>query len=193
MNEIYLRVQDLCTSRRSTLSPSRDTCEQFHEVCQFHIEYPCCGAGLGVHGFRPFIPLVGNSVISTGVSYLDHMDPLSAEADLLNKKENAGNEFIQFIIDFSTSGYNSSIEVTIDGAQYYCAFSSVLNAGLGELVFAEKELFDAGTLWIIQNMDLKNSTLPPDELLSAVKAKVDEFIGNEPQFDDMTMLALEYK
>ena len=77
-----------------------------------------------------------------------------AEADLLNKKENAGNEFIQFIIDFSTSGYNSSIEITIDGAQYYCAFSSVLNAGLGELVFAEKDLFVADTNQLVDDLEM---------------------------------------
>ena len=37
------------------------------------------------------------------------------------------------------------------------------------------------------------SSMTPTELLPAVKAKVDEFVGDAPQFDDITMLCLEYK
>lgn len=33
----------------------------------------------------------------------------------------------------------------------------------------------------------------PDEILSAVKQDINEFVGEAPQFDDITMLCLEYK
>lgn len=37
------------------------------------------------------------------------------------------------------------------------------------------------------------SDLPPGELLTRVKEDVDRFVGDAPQFDDITMLCLEYK
>ena len=37
----------------------------------------------------------------------------------------------------------------------------------------------------------KNKT--PEETLTAVKADVDQFVGEAPQFDDITMLCLEYR
>ncbi len=39
----------------------------------------------------------------------------------------------------------------------------------------------------------KNSGLSPAELLPAVKTVVDEYVEASPQFDDQTMLVLEYK
>ena len=33
----------------------------------------------------------------------------------------------------------------------------------------------------------------PSEILPAVKKDIDEFVGKAPQFDDITMLCLEYK
>lgn len=33
----------------------------------------------------------------------------------------------------------------------------------------------------------------PDRLLPAVKADIDAFVGDAPQFDDITMLCLEYR
>ena len=38
-----------------------------------------------------------------------------------------------------------------------------------------------------------NRDKPPTELLPAVKADIDRFVGEAPQFDDITMLCLEYK
>ena len=38
---------------------------------------------------------------------------------------------------------------------------------------------------------VKNGT--PHEILPAVKKDIDEFVGEAPQFDDITMLCLEYK
>lgn len=33
----------------------------------------------------------------------------------------------------------------------------------------------------------------PSELLPKIKADIDAFVGDAPQFDDITMLCLEYK
>ena len=33
----------------------------------------------------------------------------------------------------------------------------------------------------------------PEQILAAVDASVREYVGNAPQFDDVTMLCLEYK
>lgn len=39
----------------------------------------------------------------------------------------------------------------------------------------------------------QNAALPPTELLVKVKEDIDAFVGNAPQFDDITMLCLEYR
>lgn len=39
----------------------------------------------------------------------------------------------------------------------------------------------------------ENSKLPPTELLPEIKADIDRFVGEALQFDDITMLCLEYK
>lgn len=39
----------------------------------------------------------------------------------------------------------------------------------------------------------ENSALPPTELLPKIKEAIDGFVGEAPQFDDITMLCLEYK
>ncbi len=38
-----------------------------------------------------------------------------------------------------------------------------------------------------------NAELSPSELLPAVKADIDAFVGGAEQFDDITMLCFEYK
>ncbi len=39
----------------------------------------------------------------------------------------------------------------------------------------------------------QNAALPPTELLVKIKEDIDTFVGNAPQFDDITMLCLEYR
>lgn len=39
----------------------------------------------------------------------------------------------------------------------------------------------------------RHALLPPGELLAAVKEDIDAFVGEAPQFDDITMLCLEYR
>lgn len=38
-----------------------------------------------------------------------------------------------------------------------------------------------------------NTALSPSELLPKIKFDIDEFVGEAPQFDDITMLCLEYR
>ena len=52
------------------------------------------------------------------------------------------------------------------------------------------ELYGMERLGTILN---KVKSAKPDEILPAVKQDIDEFVGEAPQFDDITMLCLEYK
>ena len=62
--------------------------------------------------------------------------------------------------------------------------------GVTEATNAHEELYGMGWLEAVLN---KYGDCPPMELLPAVKADIDEFVGEAPQFDDITMLCLEYK
>ena len=45
----------------------------------------------------------------------------------------------------------------------------------------------------LSNILNKNCDKRPEELLPAIKADIDEFVGEAPQFDDLTMLCMEYR
>ncbi|MDE7195054.1 MAG: SpoIIE family protein phosphatase, partial [Oscillospiraceae bacterium] len=62
--------------------------------------------------------------------------------------------------------------------------------GVTEATNANNELYGMDRLKAILG---KNSALPPAELLSGIKEDIDKFVGQAPQFDDITMLCLEYK
>lgn len=62
--------------------------------------------------------------------------------------------------------------------------------GVTEATDAHNELFGMDRLSAVLNRNVPNS---PDEILSAVKKDIDAFVGDAPQFDDITMLCLEYK
>ena len=62
--------------------------------------------------------------------------------------------------------------------------------GVTEATNSNNELYGMGRLTAILNQ-VKNQT--PNGILPAVKADVDAFVGEAPQFDDITMLCLEYK
>ena len=65
----------------------------------------------------------------------------------------------------------------------------VYTDGVTEATNSKKELFGDTRLAIALN---KNSDAAPEELLKNVKDSIDEFVGDEPQFDDITMLAFRY-
>ena len=62
--------------------------------------------------------------------------------------------------------------------------------GLTEAANVRMELYGMDRLTAVLG---ENSDLPPGELLPAVKRDIDNFVGEAPQFDDITMLCLEYR
>ncbi len=62
--------------------------------------------------------------------------------------------------------------------------------GVTEATNSHNELYGMDRLGTILN---KVKTYTPNEILPAVKKDIDEFVGDAPQFDDITMLCLEYK
>lgn len=62
--------------------------------------------------------------------------------------------------------------------------------GVTEATNAENELYGMERLAnILGEVGEKN----PNEILPAVKADIDAFVKDAPQFDDITMLCLEYR
>ncbi len=62
--------------------------------------------------------------------------------------------------------------------------------GVPEATDASEELYGFDRM---QNVLNRNKDKVPEELLPLVKADVDLFVGSAPQFDDLTMLGLEYR
>ena len=62
--------------------------------------------------------------------------------------------------------------------------------GVTEATDAGNQLYGSERLHHVLNESLG---LSPETLLQAVKADVDRFVGDAPQFDDITMLCLEYR
>ena len=62
--------------------------------------------------------------------------------------------------------------------------------GVTEATNLDNQLYGMERLGAILNK-VKNGT--PHEILPKVKKDMDEFVGEAPQFDDITMLCLEYK
>lgn len=65
----------------------------------------------------------------------------------------------------------------------------VYTDGVPEATNTTRELF--GTERMVQALNEKEDTAP-DELLPYVKTRVDEFVGDAPQFDDLTMLGIKW-
>ena len=62
--------------------------------------------------------------------------------------------------------------------------------GVTEATNAQDELYGMQRLTDILAV---NADRTPREILPAVRADIDAFVGDAPQFDDITMLCLEYK
>ena len=62
--------------------------------------------------------------------------------------------------------------------------------GVTEATNLQNELYGMNRLGAILNK-VKDGT--PNDILPAVKTDIDEFVGKADQFDDITMLCLEYK
>ena len=66
----------------------------------------------------------------------------------------------------------------------------VYTDGVPEATNAKDELFGTDRMTDLLN-EYADET--PDPLLIHVKAGIDEFVGDVPQFDDLTMLSLFYR
>ena len=62
--------------------------------------------------------------------------------------------------------------------------------GVTEATSLNEELYGDDRLCAVLN---RNVDKAPEELLSLVKEDIDKFVGEAPQFDDITMLCLEFK
>lgn len=62
--------------------------------------------------------------------------------------------------------------------------------GVTEATNAENHLYGMQRLYDILN---KNCERSPEEILRAVKGDIDAFVGEAPQFDDITMLCLTFR
>ena len=62
--------------------------------------------------------------------------------------------------------------------------------GVTEATNAHNQLYGEDRLLTFMN---ENSAVAADALLPALKANIDEFVGEAPQFDDITMLMFDYK
>lgn len=62
--------------------------------------------------------------------------------------------------------------------------------GVTEAANGDNELYGRQRLDDILN---RNAALPATELLPAVKAEIAAFVGEAPQFDDITVLCMEYQ
>ena len=62
--------------------------------------------------------------------------------------------------------------------------------GVPEATNAEGELFDTERMLEALNID---PSATPEQTLKNVRAAVDSFVKNAEQFDDLTMLCIEYK
>lgn len=69
-----------------------------------------------------------------------------------------------------------------------CLF--VYTDGVPEATNAQNQLFGTDRMVAALN---REPSAPPEQLLINVKGAVDEFVGEAPQFDDLTMLAMERK
>ena len=65
----------------------------------------------------------------------------------------------------------------------------VYTDGVCEATNAKNELYGNDRLIAALN---KDSSLPPKEILKNVKESIEEFVGEAPQFDDITMLGFKY-
>ena len=62
--------------------------------------------------------------------------------------------------------------------------------GVTEATNTDNKLYGEDRLLTFMN---KNASVEATELLPALKADIDEFVGEAPQFDDITMLMFDYK
>ena len=77
-------------------------------------------------------------------------------------------------------------EVQLDPGDTFFVYTD----GLPEATNADLEMFGSDRLLAAMNAE---SDATPEQLINNIHAAVDEFVKNAEQFDDLTMLCLEYR
>ena len=118
------------------------------------------------------------------------------------------------VISFANAGHNPPVIKRADGSlSYLKSRAGFVLAGMEGIRYRKNEfqlqkgdviyLYTDGVTEAVNTNDelygddrllevLKNTESDTDSICSAVKADVDEFVGEAPQFDDITMLCLKF-
>jgi sigma-B regulation protein RsbU (phosphoserine phosphatase) len=108
----------------------------------------------------------------------------------LLKRANGNFEYLKTRPGFVLAGMEGvryrANEITLDKGDRIFLYTD----GVPEATNSENKLYGEDRLL---NFMSKNSTLDAPTLLTNIKANIDEFVGDAPQFDDITMLVFDYK
>ncbi len=107
----------------------------------------------------------------------------------LIKRRGGTYEYLETEPDFVLAGMENQQyrrrELTLEPGDMLYVYTD----GAPEAVNGKKQLYGDERLRYALN---RNKEEPPEELLPDVRADIDRFAGEEPQFDDITMLCLRY-
>ena len=108
----------------------------------------------------------------------------------LLKRVNGAFEYLKTRAGFVLAGMDGvryrAGEITVSPGDRLFLYTD----GVSEATNAENKLYGEDRLIHFMN---QNATLDAVTLLPALKANIDEFVGEAPQFDDITMLMFDYK
>ena len=108
----------------------------------------------------------------------------------LLKRANGSFEYLKTRAGFVLAGMEGiryrAGEITLNPGDRIFLYTD----GVPEATNTENKLYGEDRLLAFMN---QNSNVKATELLPALKANIDEFVGEAPQFDDITMLMLDYK
>ena len=108
----------------------------------------------------------------------------------LLKRANGSFEYLKTRVGFVLAGMEGVRyrvgELTLNPGDRLFLYTD----GVPEATNAENKLYGEDRLLSFMN---QNTSMEAVKLLPALKANIDEFVGEAPQFDDITMLMLDYK
>ena len=108
----------------------------------------------------------------------------------LLKRENGGFEYLKTRAGFVLAGMEGIRyrvgELTLSPGDRLFLYTD----GVPEATNTENQLYGEERLLAFMN---QNDSMEATELLPTLKANIDEFVGDAPQFDDITMLMFDYK
>ena len=106
------------------------------------------------------------------------------------KRANGGFEYLRTRAGFVLAGMEGvryrAGELTLSSGDRLFLYTD----GVPEATNAENTLYGEDRLLSFMN---QNATVESTEFLTALKANIDKFVGKAPQFDDITMLMLDFK